>query len=351
MSFSDEYNRKISTTLLIAIFTISVAACDNVEDGYESDSVNVRSFEKNVSKSKSSYEDFLASLPFSPNGSYIVENDIQISSDVELKYYYNKANGSDSEPDSIDNLAIVNTDPFNNRTLWSTSQANSLTYCVAYDPIGFNGGFTFDEWVAVSNALSQATADWEKHTNINFQHLKQYDANCTESNGLVLFRVSPSYGNGYAALAFFPGDSLFKRTLYIDVQSIPGWQGGQYVDKLWPVTLAGLMRHELGHILGLRHEHIRPGALNVSCSAEDRNWDPLTPYDPFSVMHYQECATGANSRDLIISDYDIAGIQTLYGVRAGSPSLVPNTPPTTPPIAYQRGAIISGALVVVVMMQ
>jgi len=50
------------------------------------------------------------------------------------------------------------------------------------------------------------------------------------------------------------------------------------------VTSQGVFRHELGHVLGLRHEHIRaPGTF---CT-EDSSWRGVTAYDSASVMHYR----------------------------------------------------------------
>ena len=48
----------------------------------------------------------------------------------------------------------------------------------------------------------------------------------------------------------------------------------------------GVFRHELGHVLGYRHEHIRgiPG-----CGFEDSRWQPLTPYD----LAFRSCITSA----------------------------------------------------------
>src|SRR5678815_2857671 len=58
------------------------------------------------------------------------------------------------------------------------------------------------------------------------------------------------------------------------------------------VTWAGVARHELGHILGFRHEH--PWAPGAPCSEQQTYTAPnvdltgrrLTAYDQVSVMHY-----------------------------------------------------------------
>lgn len=73
----------------------------------------------------------------------------------------------------------------------------------------------------------------------------------------------------------------------------------------------GVLRHELGHVIGLRHEHIRSGAPPECPDESTVNTFPFTAYDPKSVMHY--FCGGVGTRDLAISDLDKAGIQKLYG--------------------------------------
>jgi hypothetical protein len=72
-----------------------------------------------------------------------------------------------------------------------------------------------------------------------------------------------------------------------------------------------VLRHELGHVLGFRHELIRSGAPAV-CPKEPL-WDarPLTDYDPQSVMHY--FCGGVGSSSLRITELDRVGAQQVYG--------------------------------------
>ena len=68
-----------------------------------------------------------------------------------------------------------------------------------------------------------------------------------------------------------------------------------------------MFRHEIGHILGYRHEHIRPEA---GCWGETGAWKQLTTYDAYSVMHYY-CGNGGTI-SLTLSPNDKAGHALKY---------------------------------------
>lgn len=116
----------------------------------------------------------------------------------------------------------------------------------------------------------------------------------TASPTLVL-RYQPEVFD-YIAIAFFANDPAFKR--YVSVT--PSFFTTSF-DR------AGVLRHELGHVLGYRHEHNR--AL-TGCHFEDNRWVALTPYDPKSVMHY--FCGGGGTRALALSAADVSGHRQLY---------------------------------------
>jgi hypothetical protein len=103
---------------------------------------------------------------------------------------------------------------------------------------------------------------------------------------------------GPIASAFFPTDPWHRRLVSVFPRYFSSWHG--YSGR-------GVMRHELGHVLGYRHEHIRdvPG-----CAIEDHNWIPVTAYDPNSVMHYW-CGDGG-TMELNISEDDRVGHSENY---------------------------------------
>ena len=75
----------------------------------------------------------------------------------------------------------------------------------------------------------------------------------------------------------------------------------------------GLLTHELGHVLGLRHEHIRPEAEGDCLEGEE--WRPLTAYDSDSIMHYPLVECGGTGRfPVSFSARDIEGVIQVYGI-------------------------------------
>jgi hypothetical protein len=145
----------------------------------------------------------------------------------------------------------------------------------------------------------------------------------------VLFDVNPvNAGGQYIARAFFPSQSRYTRNVLIDNSAFTS--GGD-------PSLTGVLRHELGHTLGFRHEHTRPEA---GTCFEDNSWRTLTTYDQASVMHYPQC-NGISSWALELSAKDAQGAALLYGAHRRPPPTDPSTPrprrrPAPPPTGHQR---------------
>jgi len=156
-----------------------------------------------------------------------------------------------------------------------------LTYCVLLNT------FPRQEWYeeVVAN-MQQATADWEAVCGVQFRYIPEFDTSASVRPQGVLF--------------FFPNDPTNRRRMLID----PSYFTTTF-DQV------GVLRHELGHVMGFRHEHIRSGAPAV-CPHEDTTGTiNLTDYDPRSVMHY--FCGGVGSKRLEITEVDRIGAQQLYG--------------------------------------
>lgn len=176
------------------------------------------------------------------------------------------------------------------------SPGTVLSYCVLQNT------FPRTEWYeqTVEN-MRLATRAWEDTCGVEFEYRADLDASAGTRPAGVLFPVRHiSAGGAFIASAFFPNDPPSRRRVLID----PSYFTTTF-DRV------GVLRHELGHVLGFRHEHIRSGAPAV-CPNEDLTGTiDLTAYDPRSVMHY--FCGGVGSRNLEISEIDRSGAQLLYG--------------------------------------
>jgi len=175
---------------------------------------------------------------------------------------------------------------------WSAATAANITYCISSSSFGSRHS-------AVVNAMNSAAGAWEAAANVNFVHSSSQDGNCTKNNSSVVFDVRQVCTGQYLARAFFPSSKRRSREILIDCTSF---------GNISPWTLAGVLRHELGHTIGFRHEHTRPES---GTCFEDNNWRALTAYDSSSVMHYPQC-NGSQTGDLVLTSLDKDGAAALY---------------------------------------
>lgn len=164
--------------------------------------------------------------------------------------------------------------------------------------------FSNNEYRAIVEYMREATTNWENVCNVHFIHNKELDnqLNATDNPDEVTFVVRKigRSSNGLLASAFFPYDPKNKRKVFIT----PSFFTTTNFNK------AGILTHEIGHILGFRHEHIRSGAPAV-CQRENTDLTiDLTQYDPQSVMHY--FCGGAGTRELRITAIDSIGASMMY---------------------------------------
>jgi len=220
-------------------------------------------------------------------GAFIVEGDLAFESEEHYEEYRQSFAVGQGPKLIINTLADRKT-----FDVWSPAQRKALTYCVS-DSFG-------DRKKDVVEALKVATEDWMTVAGVKFKHLAIEDANCNERNTRVMFDVRPVDFGIYLARAFFPNYARAKRNVLIDSSSF----------DFSFVAMTGFLRHELGHVLGFRHEHISTDGRGLC--PEDDLFAPLTAYDRLSVMHYPQCG-GANLIDnLILSELDKEGARKIY---------------------------------------
>jgi hypothetical protein len=177
---------------------------------------------------------------------------------------------------------------------WSPTTV--LTYCVLQHT------FPRQEWYEeIVTNMQLATQAWEAICGVRFAYRPELDASNSVRPEGVLFPVRYiGAGGAFIAASFFPNDPVNRRRVLID-------------PSYFTTTFdhVGVLRHELGHVIGFRHEHIRSGAPAV-CPHEDTTGTiNLTDYDPKSVMHY--FCGNVGSRKLDITQVDTMGAQKLYG--------------------------------------
>jgi len=235
-----------------------------------------------------SFQEFLASTFQDEDKGYIVNGDEPATSQGALRQFYD---AMVAQPDTeVDGLIVNRVSGQDDK--WSATQALNLTYCVS---TRFGSDYT-----RVVTAMTAGVAQWEAASSrVNFTHVTSQDGSCTTRNSSVLFSVEPTKTQQYIARAFFPSTPKSSRNVLVNAQSL-------HSAGAW--TPSNIMAHELGHVLGFRHEHTRPEA---GTCFEDTNWRALTPYDSASIMHYPQC--NGSSDDLSMTEQDRAGVRALYG--------------------------------------
>ncbi len=176
------------------------------------------------------------------------------------------------------------------------SPGTVLTYCV------LRNTFPREEWYeeVVAN-MQLATEAWEATCGVRFEYVARLDSSASVRPSGVVFPVRYiGAGGAFIAAAFFPNDLPARRRMLID-------------PSYFTTTFdhVGVLRHELGHVIGCRHEHIRSGAPPLCPDEDTTGTINLTAYDPQSVMHY--FCGGVGSRKLEITQLDRIGAQQLYG--------------------------------------
>jgi FG-GAP-like repeat/FG-GAP repeat len=244
---------------------------------------------ENVGTTYVSFAEFEATIYREPEtGVYIVNGDTPLESREQLQAFYEQYAPQEA-------LTVDQSGGIDNR--WSDAQKLTVSYCVSTTFAANHN--------AVMQAMAQAAEAWQGAAHVGFVYRSDQDSSCNEANSNVVFDVRPTNGAPYLARSFFPGYTRVNRNILIDLSSF---------GPIGPYTLAGILRHELGHTLGFRHEHTRSEAGKCF---ENNAWRPLTPYDSGSVMHYPQC-NGTNAGDLVLTYNDRIGAASLYGISFNS---------------------------------
>ncbi len=241
----------------------------------------------------SSFEEFVASLYCEPDSEIcVVGGDVPLANEEIARQYYTEMKAGLA-------LSVHTVDGVD--ALWDTQVRHRLTYCID-DSFG-------DRRAEVEQALDGAIADWQDVAHIQFIHRQDQDDRCRPSNQQVIFDVglAPT-GAPYIARSFFPSTDRAARNVRINLDSMDQIAADPDIGDI--LTLRGVLRHELGHVLGFRHEHIRPESGATFCF-EDDNFRPITEYDAKSTMHYPQC-NGEGNWSLELTQNDRIGAAFFY---------------------------------------
>lgn len=279
----------IATTLVVAAIT---------SGGCSSDSTKTTPTEwadesPNTAVSPLSYEQFRdrsrVFVDGKPDG-FIIEQHIRVFSEESLRIYYH----------------AVYEEPVDKSVGWTINGAlgkrptpSNISYCFANGwSASVGGGFTAPSKASIVDAVAAGARHWQGVANVVFKYRSDLDgAGCTTANIAngslpVSFVVKPVAVNCTASGAF-PWMVASDQALNIPSCGLPGY----------------LADHELGHILGLRHE-MEHSQNDCGYGVDVKDTD-LTAYDRQSVMFYSNCTGDASSR--VISSLDGVGIRKLYG--------------------------------------
>jgi hypothetical protein len=225
---------------------------------------------------------------------YVVEGDLLLDEDQLAIYAFQRELGGEV---GIEARGLVGITQGGKIVRWQDGLV--LTYCVLQQT--FSNG---NQYQIVRDNMLQATGEWEATCGVKFQHRAELDNSDSLRPDGVLFTVRGiDAGGAFIAAAFFPNDPPSRRRVLIDPS---------YFASDLRFNKVGVLRHELGHVLGFRHEHIRSGA--PPACPDEPVWGTinLTDYDPQSTMHY--FCGGVGSTQLAITELDKAGAQKVYGL-------------------------------------
>lgn len=251
-----------------------------------------------------SYDEFRAQIHPDAEGRFVVDGDIAIYDEQGLRALYDQAAAQHAEQLLREQgLGVAHQDLLlNTRSgvddLQTRADRFDITYCISSS---FGSNFN-----TVVSTLDIATRSWADRIGVRYRYVAS--SPCDTSTA-VDFDVRPApAGATYFASSFFPGDARSVRELLIAPDAFTTTSGGR--------DFQGILRHEMGHTLGFRHEHI---VLSPTCTGEPAtDYRAITEYDVDSVMHYPQCrpsGTGGYRQSYL----DFRGGNLLYGA---APALI-----------------------------
>ncbi|MEL6301659.1 MAG: PKD domain-containing protein [Pseudomonadota bacterium] len=284
-------------------------------------------------------ESFFKDYEEQADGSYLYEGDVAVGHHEHVEKKYSEACKNFSLISAPDDFAeimgAVKLDSGGNRAIWDASQRGQLTYCIqqssTFNPIAPTQNMSDSQVLRLRQELDSAAKSWEQYADVDFINIGTFGQTCDEletnpSFQEPLFRVEGGARFGFGGIpgvAFFPDSPAAQRRVTISVDCI---DNGRCTLGNGTIPLSGLVQHELGHVLGLVHEHIRVSSCD-GIAVEGVDYESITTYDQNSVMHYRSSdCNGTGSDRWFITNRDRQTVADLY------PASMPQ-PPMQAPVA------------------
>jgi Matrixin/Bacterial tandem repeat domain 1 len=295
--------RKSKRTVFIVLsylFTIVIASCSNQL--------------QSANSSPASFEEFVRyETQRTPDEKYIIEGDIVVSTFEDVKAYYAQCFGAVSASQA--QKSTVNFKNGNQWNIWDSQTRHNLTFCISNN-FGVNKEY-------LKKVVLEAAEKWEFFADVEFKYISEQDVNAAPGNSNVNFyvrQVEPTdqWNRSWGATAPYPStDNDRKMLINPDMFYLSTDEETEDPESERHEKLLHVLTHELGHILGLMHEHIwqlqSDGTYKQVSEFEYGTGALITDLDPYSVMAYSGKTGFFVYPSTTISELDIKGIQKLYG--------------------------------------
>lgn len=276
------------TPLTVAIglcggLALSVGACNN-----DTREVEYQTLTQNEPLSWDEFKE--RSSVYGENGtlSFVIEGDIGVNEQM-LRDYYDAHYVAYTDKSSVETSG-------GSDVVWSATDKLNVTYCVS-------DSFGNRKPRAIVN-MREAVAAWMSAANVVYTYVPSEDAACADGYTGVKLNVLPQSSGG--GLGCFPNacDHLLMN------------YDGYFQGYSWH----GAWTHEVGHTLGLGHEHINPPC---SYNPAGESVRIINSYDINSSLHYSvQCGSTSTGQ---LTATDKAGLATLYGAPSSSAiTVLPN---------------------------